>query len=313
MFMSSSRIRRSPRFAGALALGCALSIAAHAGNTVTDASGRKVEITDASKILSIGGDITEILYALGQQTRIVAVDTTSQFPPDALKQKRSVGYMRALSTEGVLSVGASLIIASERAGPPEVVKALKQTTASYVEVQDGLSPEGVISKVRFVAGVVGSATRGEQLAARIENEFKALAQHRAAIKNKIRVLFVLNVQNGRATVGGAGTSADAILELAGAENAAGAIDGFKPVVDEALVELQPDAIVTMRRSSGEHDTAQLMSMNGMQVTPAARSGRIIDMDGLYLLGFGPRTASAALDLMRLLYPELGLQSSGSRQ
>ena len=119
--------------------------------TVTDAGGRKVEVVDTSKILSIGGDITEILYALGLGSRIVAVDSTSQFPADALKQKGNVGYMRALSTEGVLSVGASLIIASERSGPTEVVKALKQTAIPYVEVHDGLSPEGVIEKVRFVA------------------------------------------------------------------------------------------------------------------------------------------------------------------
>jgi heme transport system substrate-binding protein len=125
------------------------------------------------------------------------------------------------------------------------------------------------------------------------------------------VLFVLNVQNGRATIGGAETSADAIIRLAGADNAASSVAGFKPVVDEALVELQPDAIVTMRRSGGQHDTEQVMSMKGMRATPAGAAGRIVNMDGLYLLGFGPRTASAALDLMRMLYPELGVPSPGT--
>jgi iron complex transport system substrate-binding protein len=297
-------------FASVLTLGC---VQAQAGITVIDAGGRRIEVADASRILSIGGDITEIIYALGQQSRLVAVDATSQFPPDALKQKPSVGYMRALSTEGVLSVGASLILASERAGPPEVVKALKQTAAPYVEVQDGLSPEGVIAKVRFLAGALEKPAEGEALVARLESEFAALAQHRGHIKRKLRVLFVLNVQNGRATVGGAETSADAIIRLAGADNAAAAINGFKPLVDEALVDLQPDAIVTMRRSSGQHDTEQVMSMQGMQATPAGASRRVVDMDGLYLLGFGPRIASAALDLMRMLYPELGLPASGRVQ
>lgn len=293
-----------------LALGGAPALA---GTTLTDAGGRRIEVADASRILSIGGDITEIIYALGQQARLVAVDATSQFPPDALKQKPSVGYMRALSTEGVLSVGASLILASERAGPPEVVKALKQAAVPYVEVQDGLSPEGVVAKVRFLAGALDKLPEGEVLAARLEAEFAALARHRGQIKRKLSVLFVLNVQNGRATVGGAETSADAIIRLAGADNAAAAINGFKPMVDEALVELQPDAVVTLRRSSGQHDTEQLMSMQGMLATPAGASRRIVDMDGLYLLGFGPRTASAALDLMRMLYPELGLPASGRVQ
>ena len=72
------------------------------------------------RVLSIGGDITEILYALGKQDAIVAVDATSQYPDSALKDKKNVGYMRALSTEGVLSINPTLIFASEGAGPPPV-------------------------------------------------------------------------------------------------------------------------------------------------------------------------------------------------
>lgn len=292
-----------------VALGAITGATADAGTTVRDAGGRDVQITDGSRVLSIGGDVTEILYALGLESRVIAVDTTSQFPPEALKQKPNVGYMRALSTEGVLSVGASLILASERSGPPEVVKALKQTGVPYVEVPDGLSSRGVIEKVRFVASAMEATSEGEKLAQRLEEEFAALASRGAAIKRRLRVLFVLNVQNGRATVGGAGTSADAILELAGADNAAASVSGFKPIVDEALLEMMPDAIVTMRRS-GSHDTDQLLAMRGVMGTLAGVAQRIVAMDGLYLLGFGPRTPAAALDLMRQLYPETSSANSG---
>jgi iron complex transport system substrate-binding protein len=304
----------SVRAAMAVAL-AVLSSPAQAGTTVRDAGGREVQILDTSKILSIGGDITEILYALGVGARIVAVDTTSQFPPEALKQKPKVGYMRALSAEGVLSVGASLIIASERAGPPEVIKVLRQSSTSYVEVPEGLSPQGVVDKVRFVASAIAYESEGKALADRLEQEFRALAGRRASIKQPLRALFVLIVQNGRATVGGAGTAADAIMKLAGAENAAASINGFRPVVDEALVELQPDALIVMRRSSGEHDTNQLLSLKGMQNTPAGAARRVVVMDALYLLGFGPRTPAAASELMRAFYPALSsssLRSTPSR-
>jgi iron complex transport system substrate-binding protein len=285
-------------FAGASALPCLAA-------TVTDAGGRKVEVVDTSKILSIGGDITEILYALGISSRIVAVDSTSQFPADALKQKGNVGYMRALSTEGVLSVGASLIIASERSGPADVVKALKQTAVPYVEVTDGLSPEGVIEKVRFVARTVEASKQGDELADQLDAQFKALAEQRAAIKRPLRALFLLSMQGGRATVGGSGTSADAILKLAGAENAAASVNGFKPLVDEALVEMMPDVIVAMKRyASGSHETDQVFAMKGIQATPAGAARRVVTMDGLYLLGFGPRTPAAALDLMHEIYPDI---------
>ena len=259
--------------------------------------------TAASRIIAIGGDITEILYAIGADTRVIAVDATSQFPPEALKEKKNIGYMRALSTEGVLSVNGDLIIASDRTGPPEVVKALKTAPVKYIEIADDFSPASVANKAREVARAAGFDAAGDKLASRIERDFATLAELRKQIGKPARVLFVLNVVNGRVMVGGSHSSADAILKLAGAENAAAAVNGYKPVSDEALVEIRPDAIVSMSRS-GNHDTAQITSIKGLSASPAVKNKRIIQMDGLYLLGFGPRAPAAALDLMRRLYPQL---------
>ena len=77
--------------------------------TVKDAAGRSIAITDPSRIVSVGGAVTEILYALRLESRIIAVDSTSLYPPHALAEKPSVGYMRQLSPEGVLGLGPSLV------------------------------------------------------------------------------------------------------------------------------------------------------------------------------------------------------------
>jgi len=217
---------------------------------VTDASGRQVRVTDASRILSVGGDVTEIVYALGAGGRVVAVDATSQFPEAALKEKKNVGYMRALSAEGCLSVDPTLILASERSGPPEVVKSLKATSVPYVEVPDQHSLQGILAKVRLIAKAVGADAEADKVSAQVERDFAALAAATAKVKRPLRVLFVLGVQNGRINVGGSNTSAHAILKLAGAENVAQQVNGFRPLPDEAIVELAPEVIVAMRRSSG---------------------------------------------------------------
>jgi iron complex transport system substrate-binding protein len=299
--------------AAALAASLTLSPAAAADVTLTDAGGRTVQISDASRILAIGGDITEIIYALGADARLVGVDATSQFPPTALQEKKNVGYMRALSTEGVISVGATLIIASERAGPPEVVKALKTTSVAYVEVPDQYSPLGVAAKVRLVARAVGAEAEGEKVVSQLEADFKALADGTRRIKQPVKAIFVLGVQNGRVSVAGQGTAAHAILELAGAKNVADAISGYKPLTDEAMIELAPEVILNMRRSSDKdnHDTKQLLEMKGVQMTPAGAAKRVIQMDALYLLGFGPRAPHAARDLMRQIYPEFGGEPAGA--
>ena len=283
--------------------------------TVIDGGGRTVTVADTSRILSVGGDVTEILYALGAGSRIVAVDTTSQFPPSALKEKKSVGYMRALSSEGVLSVGATVVIASEAAGPPEVVKTLKSTSVPYVEVADQSSPEGIAAKVGLIAKVIGAKDEGDKLAQQMMADFAVLAEQRAKIKRPLRALFVLAIQNGRLMVGGQTTSADAIIKLAGGINAAEGVKGFRPLPDEAVVEFSPDVILAMRRSgpSPEHDLSQLFALKGVQATPAGKAKRIIVIDGQYMLGFGPRTPAAARELMSQLYPvAVGIDGNAKR-
>jgi iron complex transport system substrate-binding protein len=302
-----------------IALGCILlamaggPAASGAEVTVVDAGGRSVRVTDASRILCIGGDVTEIVYALGAGGRVAAVDTTSQFPPEALKDKVNVGYMRALSSEGVISVGATVMLASERAGPPDVVKTLKTSSVPYVEVPDALSPEGLVGKIRLIAQAIGAEAEGDRVAQDMMARFAALATLRGRIGRPVRALFVLGVQNGRIMVGGKGTSAEAILELAGARNAAADLSGFRPMGDEAVVAMAPEVIVGMRRTSESdaHDLSQLFALKGVQSTPAGAARRMVIMDAAYLLGFGPRVPDAARDLMHALYPDLG--GAGGKQ
>ncbi len=260
----------------------------------------------APRILSLGGDVTEILYDLGQSDKIIAVDTTSQFPAAALKEKKSVGYLRALSAEGVLSVNPTLIIASEQAGPPEVVKALKSSGIRYVDIGDKPTAEGVPDKVRHIGSIIGADEAAKALATKIETEFSSLDNDRKQIKTRKKVLFILAVQNDRATVGGSGTDAHSILQLAGADDTAAEVNGYKPVSDEQLTEFGPDAVVVMNRGDSDpHGAAKALALPGLSQTPAAKTKSLIEMDGLYLLGFGPRAPSAAHDLMKALYAESG--------
>ncbi|XSG82211.1 MAG: heme/hemin ABC transporter substrate-binding protein [Methyloligella sp. ZOD6] len=291
-------------------VGWAIQLGPSSALTVTDAAGDSVEVDDTSRIISIGGDVTEILYALDKQDQIIAVDTTSQYPANALQEKDDVGYMRALSAEGVLSLNPSVIIASAGSGPPEVVKLLKSSSVPYVEVSDETSPEAVADKVRFVAHVVGEDEAGEKIAHGVEEDFAVLAEQREKIETPVRALFILSVNDGRASVAGTGTGADAIIKLAGAENAAGSLTGYKPVVNEAAMELAPDAIITMQHGGpASNSLEQIKGVKGLDTTPAVKQDRVIGMDGLYLLGFGPRASKAARDLMAKLYPELDIPQS----
>ncbi|MCJ2126764.1 hemin ABC transporter substrate-binding protein [Methylobacterium sp. J-077] len=259
----------------------------------------------AARIASLGGAVTEILYRIGAGPRIVAVDTTSLYPPEALREKPNVGYLRALSAEGLLACGPDLVIAADGAGPPPVLAQLREAGLRVETVTEPPSPEGVLDKIAVIGRLVGLEHEAEALAAEVRARFAELAARRARIEKPARAIVVLSLQGGRTVVGGTGSTADGILTLAGITNAAAGVAGFKPMTDEAIVDAAPDAVVMMQNGPEPPKPETVFAPDtALGRTPAASQGRLIAMDGLYLLGFGPRTPEAATALMRAVYPGL---------
>ena len=258
---------------------------------------------DARRIVSIGGTITEILYDLGAEDRIVARDSTSSYPA-AANSKPDVGYIRALSAEGILGQKPDLILMEEGSGPPPVLEILKASEIPVVVIPTPPDAAKIGQKIRDVGAAIGLADKAGVLAANTEDGLKALAADVAKIPgDKKKVLFVLSVANGRLMAGGADTEAGAIIEMAGGVNAAPSIKGYKPLSDEAVIAAAPDVILSMSR--GDHSTTpdEMFALPSMQTTPAAASKALISMDGLLLLGFGPRTPDAGRALAEKLYPD----------
>jgi iron complex transport system substrate-binding protein len=272
--------------------------------TVKDAAGRSIAITDPGRIVSVGGAVTEILYALGLESRIVAVDSTSLYPPRALAEKPSVGYMRQLSPEGVLGLGPSLVLAAEGSGPKNTIAVLEAASVPFVQIPDRFTGDGIVEKIRLIAQATGSAQRGECLIRLVEADLAALAALRKRIERPRRALFILSFMNGRPMVAGRATAADGIIALAGAANAITAYDGYKLINDEAVIAARPDAILAMEHASFRLDAKTVFEHSAFATTPAAAQKELISMEGLYLLGFGPRAARAARDLALALYPSL---------
>ena len=255
-------------------------------------------------IVAIGGSVTEIIYALDQQHRLVARDTTSTYPPEALALP-DVGYMRALSPEGVLSVSPALIVSEEGAGPPEALTVLAQSSIPIVEVPGDYSRDGVRRRILAVGAALDVASAAQTLAAEVDAALARAetAAEAAAGRTPKRVLFILSTRNGRVLASGTNTAADGIIGLSGAVNAITAFEGYKPLTDEAIIAAAPDAILMMARL-GDHAAAnaELFAMPAIATTPAARSQTVIRIDGRLLLGFGPRTAEAIAALSGALYP-----------
>ncbi|WP_137151654.1 ABC transporter substrate-binding protein [Devosia sp. FKR38] len=256
---------------------------------------------DPSRLVSIGGSLTEIIYALGEERLLVARDQTATYPA-AAQALPDVGYMRQLAPEGVLSVSPTALLVIEGSGPPDALDVLAHAGVAYQTVPEGFSAAGVIAKVRAVGQALGVPDKAEALASRLDADFAALAKQTSAIAAPRRVLFILSNQGGQIQASGTGTAADGIIALAGAVNAVTDYPGYKALSEEAITAAAPDVILMMDRG-GDHSAsdADLLAHPAVALTPAGRNKAIYRLDGAYLLGFGPRTAAAAAELSALIY------------
>ncbi|PBC24806.1 MULTISPECIES: hemin ABC transporter substrate-binding protein [unclassified Mesorhizobium] len=256
--------------------------------------------SDPSKIAAIGGSITEIVYALGEEKRLVARDSTSNYPKAALALP-DVGYMRALSPEGVLSVNPTGILALHGSGPREAVDVLKKTSIPFIEVPEHYSHDGILEKVRIVGKALGVDAKAEVLAKELDAKLTSAEKQTASIKERKRILFVLSIQGGKILAAGAETAAEGMVKLAGGVNAVDGFSGYKQMSDEAIITARPDVILMMSNAGPPVSDDELFGNPSIASTPAGTARKLIRIDGGYLLGFGPRTADAIHDLAVSLY------------
>ena len=292
-------LRLAPILRSAMGPAIGLSLAFVALQSANATEGATV-FADPSKIAAIGGSITEIVYALGEQKNLVARDSTSRYPKAALELP-DVGYMRALSPEGVLSVNPTGILALHGSGPKEAVDVLKKTSIPFIEVPEHYSHEGILEKVRIVGKALGVDAKAEALAKQLDAKLTAAERQTASIKDRKRILFVLSIQGGKILAAGSDTAADGMVKLAGGINAVEGFSGYKQMSDEAIITAKPDVILMMSNAGPPVSDDELFSNPSVASTPAGAARKLVRIDGGYLLGFGPRTADAIHDLAVSLY------------
>jgi iron complex transport system substrate-binding protein len=253
-----------------------------------------------TRIVALGGDITEIVYALDAQSSLVGVDSTSEWP-EAAHKLPDVGYVRQLSAEGVLSLRPQLVLATADAGPPQVLEQLREAGVRIEHMPVSHTPDGVLDKLRRVGRILGREDAAERLAKRLGADYATLAGRVAKMAYHPRVVFLLSAGSGSPMAAGRDTAATHAIALAGGVDPADGFTGYKAVSAEALVALAPDVIVLMReREQALGGVDGVLKLPGVAQTPAGRARRIVFVDGQALLGFGPRNADRELALQRVL-------------
>tara|TARA_B100000676_G_scaffold183532_2_gene180450 strand:+ start:846 stop:1748 length:903 start_codon:yes stop_codon:yes gene_type:complete len=256
------------------------------------------------RIVSLGGSVTETIFALGSGPKVVAVDISSLYPT-AVHSLPQVGYFRTLSAEGVLSLNPDLILASEGSGPPTTIEQLRNSGVEFISIPDGFGPDVALQKIRMISSILNLTEEGKKLENQVKEQLERVERLRKLVQTPPRVAFIWGNGNTGVRLAGSATGADLMLELAGAINAAASLTGYQPMSAEAVIVAEPEFyIIPESTVTGIGGIDELMKLPGIGDTPAGLNSRIIVVDLLAFIGFGPRVGEALLNLMSHLHPEI---------
>lgn len=244
------------------------------------------------KIVALGGDVTEIISALGAESSLVARDSTSLWP-QRVTSLPDVGYLRQLNAEGILAMRPTLVLASAQAQPSLALKQVEQSNVNVVTVPGDNDLSAIDEKIRVIAQAIHRVVQGEALRKTVQQELAALP---TSPLNK-RVLFILSHGGMNAMAAGQQTAADTAIRAAGLHNAMQGFSRYQPLSQEGVIASQPDLVVISQAGvqalGGE---ANLWKLPGLAQTPAGRNKQILQIDDMALLGFSVRTPHAIQQL-----------------
>lgn len=244
------------------------------------------------RIVSIGGDVTEIIYALNAEQNLVGRDSTSMIP-QAVNALPDIGYMRQLNAEGILALKPTKVIATEVAQPSIVLEQLKSAGVNVDTIPFKYSAENVVEKIKKVGESLGKQTQAVTLAENFANELKAIPNSPL----DVRILFVLNRAGANQTVAGKDTVADEAIKLIGAKNAMENNVRFVPISQEGVIVANPDLIVMTRLGiQNLGSTEKVWELPGIAHTNAGKNKQLVIVEDIAFMSFGLTTPKALLAL-----------------
>lgn len=248
-----------------------------------------VTFSYASKIVSVGGSITETVVALGHSNELIGVDLSSSYPKEITSKLPNVGYWIDLPQEGILSLKPEVVIISNQAGPKKLVDSLPSYGIKTYIIDDQPSIESAKKKIMQVGEVLKEEQKAQQIIARIEKNVSKI-QEEIKSKKKPKVLFLFSRGEGTTMAAGTDTKAGVMIGLAGGENIV-TTKQFSQISGEAILQMNPDVIIT-----SNHTVETGIDKNIVDSTNAGKNGKIFNMDMILISGFTVRTDYALQEL-----------------
>lgn len=255
------------------------------------------------RIVSATGNASELIAELGLADKLVAVDTTSTVPSNIMSTKPKIGYRRALSAEGILSMTPDLLILAPDAGLPAVLKQIKATNINLVTIRNEKTIDGVIDDARMIAKTLGADDKVKPIIKNIRAQEKVI---KGLINNYIRtpnMAFFMDSGAGRFMGLGAETAGDGMINIVGGNNVfAEQFKSIKPLSLEALAVSNADMIIIAAHGGKVQHSNKLKkavsSYPKLAITKAGKNNCVFTIGIVESLGFGLDVGKSATSIAR---------------
>lgn len=257
------------------------------------------------RVVGVSKQINELLYVIGAQDVLVARDLTSVYPKEITKLP-SVGYHRALSAEGIVSVHPTLVLTDGNVGPPPVLEQIRKVGIPVLEMRPGSTPDSAQLLLAALGERFGRRAAADSVLTLWRAGMAQVVRDSAALgrpgrQPRVLVMHFGQLANNYLAVN-RGSAADRVIGWAGGINAIDSVGGMTRLTPELIARAAPDVILATDVGFDRVGSAEkFAALPGVALTPAAKTGRIYRVDESEIMYFGPRTPAAVARVAALLH------------
>jgi iron complex transport system substrate-binding protein len=257
------------------------------------------------RIVSVSKQINEFIYAIGAQNDLVAVDLTSIYPPE-IRKLPTVGYHRALSAEGIISMKPTVFLTDGNVGPDAVLDQLRKVGIPITVMRPG----STVDSAQMLLTHLGEFFHREQAADSVLAQWKTgmnqlwadTASWAGEKRPRVLIIHFGQIINNYLAIK-KGSTADQLLRWAGGTNAIDSVGGMLRLTPELIARAAPDVIIATDVGFDRFGSAEkFATLPGVSLTPAGRNKRIYRINEQKIMYYGPRTPAAVRELHEMIHP-----------
>ncbi len=260
---------------------------------------------EGQRVVGVSKQINEYLYEIGAESVLVARDLTSIYPP-AIRSLPSVGYHRALSAEGIISMRPTMLLTDGNLGPDAVVEQVKKVGIPVVILKPGSTPDSAQALMAELGARFNRKATADSVIAGWKRDMDAViadsVRWAGAPRPRVLVMHFGQLNNSYLALK-RGSAGDQVIQWAGGVNAVDSAGGMMRLTPELIARAAPDVIIATDVGFDRMGSAEkFATLPGVALTPAAKAGRVFRVDETEVMYFGPRTAASVRKIAGWLHP-----------